>query len=749
MTVCPRPDVSDVRLRKQYESALAQSEENLRVLSHVAFDGIMVEREGIVAETNEAFAEMFGYLVSDLPGRSVASLITLPERSEREGRIHGLGIHGDGTTFPVALCVATAADGQRIYAVRDVTREKRAQEQLSESERRYRELSESTHDLLCLHDLDGHVLEVNNAALRSLGHSYEELDGANLRRFLTPHSAAAFDHYMITIKTEGMAEGHMSVFTKNGERRLWHFRSVLQTSGNRAYVRGLARDVTERERAAIALQKSEQHFRSIIENISDTITILDESGTIQYQSPSVERVLGYKAPEPKRIHYADFIHPDDLPAARDFFAARLNNPGTTGTLDARVLHRDGSWRWMSMVATSHQTPEGLSVIVNGRDVTEQRLLLAQLEQAKRVNSLGHLAATVAHEFNNVLMGMQPFAELMQRPSVSSQNVAKGASYIISSIARGKRVALDILRFTQPASPSVAVVDLARWWERLVPELQAGTGNTISLESSIPANLAVTADASQLTQVLSNLVSNARDAMPHGGRLRIVARRPNADETFPFGVVEHPESFVQISVSDTGAGISEDVISHIFEPLFTTKRNGGTGLGLAVVHQVVERHGGAIFVVSQPGEGTTFHLFIPAALTESRIAEAVGALPRLGAMKILIVDDEPGILDGIAELLARDGATTRTAASAAELVEVAESFAADVAIVDIKLPDGDGIEVGERLRARHPGLCIVYVSGHADARRVPMAEPNVAFLQKPFPISRLVEEILGRGWGARG
>jgi PAS domain S-box-containing protein len=737
----------DMTERLRANEELRRREERFRVLSHVAFDGILMERDGIVDEANESFAEMFGYDPGALPGRSVDSLIRVPERVEPEGRLHATGIRGDGTAFPVALCVATAADGQRIYAVRDVTREKRAQEQLSESERRYRELSEATHDLLCLHDLEGNILEVNSAFLRSIGYPYDELDGANIRKFLTPRSAIGFDDYLRTITTEGTAEGHMSVLTKSGERRLWHFRNVLQISGNRSYVRGLARDVTAQEQAALALQKSEAHFRSIIEHISDTISIIDDSGSISYQSPSVERVLGYKVEELTQTHYADLVHPDDLPAAREFFTAQLNKPGAKGALDIRIRHRDGSWRWLSMVATAHRTSKGLSIIVNGRDVTERRLLLAQLEQAKRVNSLGHLAATVAHEFNNVLMGMLPFAELMQRPAVSPQNIAKGASYIISSIARGKRVALDILRFTQPASPSFAEVDLARWWERLVPELQASTGNSISLEWSIPENLAVTADASQLAQVLSNLVSNARDAMPQGGRLGIVVRRPDVDETFPFGVVEHPETFVQFSVSDTGAGMTEDVVSHIFEPLFTTKRNGGTGLGLAVVHQVVERHRGAIFVDSQPGQGTTFHLFIPAAVTEPRVAEPARAPQLLGAMNILIVDDEPGIVDGVAELLQRDGATTRTASSGAEALEAAETFAADVAMVDIKLPDGDGIDLGEKLRARRPELRIVYVSGHADSRRVPESDPYVAFLQKPFPISRLVDEIVRRGWGA--
>ncbi len=606
--------IRDITRRRQVEARLMESEENFRILCQVAFDGILLERNGLVEEANECFARMFGYEPADLQNRPIATLLRPDGRTWSEGRIEASGIRADGSTFPVSLCIATASDGRRIHAVRDVTLEKSAQDQLRETERRYRELSETTHDLLCLHDTEGRVLEANTAALRALGYSHEEIRGISIRDVLTPGSAASFDDYLRTILEEGSAEGHMAVLNRRGERRLWHYRNVLQTSGNDVYVRGLAQDVTEQERAAVALQKSEQHFRSIIENISDTITILDASGFVQYQSPSIRDVLGYVVSDAPKAHFADYIHPDDRPAACEFFTAQLNNPGAKETLDARVRHRDGSWRWLSMAATARTTAGGLSLIVNGRDVTERRLLLAQLEQANRVNSLGHLAATVAHEFNNVLMGMQPFAELMQRPSVSPEKIARGSSYILSSIARGKRVALDILRFTQPASPSFATVQLARWWEGLLPELEAGTGNSILLQSSFPDELTAWADANQLAQVLSNLVSNARDAMPGGGTLTVHARQPRAGETFPFGVVAEPERYAQISVSDTGIGMSEEVVTHIFEPLYTTKRNGGTGLGLPVVHQVVSRHKGAIFVTTRPGEGTTFHLFLPAGST---------------------------------------------------------------------------------------------------------------------------------------
>jgi PAS domain S-box-containing protein len=270
-------DCADEQLRMLADAA------NFHVLSQVAFDGILMEYNGLVEESNEALAAMLGYTPDELRGVPVASLLRPDARTWSEGRVEGKGIRRDGTTFPVALCIATASAGQRIYAVRDVTKEKLAQQQLHETERRYRELSETTHDLLCLHDLDGRVLEVNSAALRATGYTWDELRGVNIRKMLPAGSVAAFDQYLATITEEGVAEGRMTVVTKRGDRRLWHYRNLVYRAGDQTYVRGLARDVTEQVQAAAALQKSEQHFRSIIENISDTITILDASGYVQYR----------------------------------------------------------------------------------------------------------------------------------------------------------------------------------------------------------------------------------------------------------------------------------------------------------------------------------------------------------------------------------------------------------------------------------------------------------------------------------
>lgn len=633
----------------------------------------------------------------------------------------------------------TERDGQRIHAVRDETECRAAEAQIVESKRQYRELEESSHDLICDHDLDGRIIAVNAAAMRTLGRTREELCAMSIRDLLVPEAQPLFDEYITAICRNGVAEGLMVLRMADGERRTWHYRNAVQFSGReRPVVRGLAHDVTERETALEALRQSERHFRSIIENGSDIIGIIDHAGRLTYYSPSAGRLFGANTEKLRTAHFSKFVHPEDHERAETFLQTHITTPKLVSEIDLRVGH-EGSWRCLSIVGTTIRGADGLpSIITNGRDVTDRRMLEAKLEQANRLASLGRLTATVAHEFNNVLMAMQPFVDLIQRPGASDDIVARGARHISNSIARGKRVVLDMLRFARPAEPSMAPIDLQRWWERLVPELQAPMGNNIDFTWSFDPSLRVLADAAQLAQVFANLVNNARDAMPAGGRLHVTASRPPG-EAFS-GALPNAGAFVHIMVEDNGTGMPEHVLRHAFEPLFTTKQNGGNGLGLAVAHQVVTRHGGTIFAESTPGAGTKFHLFLP--LTDEPAAvepEDAGTEPAIRTRRVLIVDDEPSIGDGIAIALRDRGITAVAVETGGEAERAAMAMNPEVAIVDIRLADMNGLDLGRRLRASFPELKIVFASGHADTRTAAQLS-GATFLQKPFEITELITSI---------
>jgi len=599
-------------------------------------------------------------------------------------------------------------------------------------------------ELTCTHDLEGRILSINRAACETLGLSASTLEGMNIPDLLVAADDPGFAEYMRTIQRDGIANGTMTLLARNGTRRIWEYRNTLDRKSPTPIVRGVAYDVTEREETFRHLLHSEELFRSIVENASDLTAIVELDGKIRYVSPSVERVLGYpgKGLEGNRI--ITLVHPDDTARATGFLVRQIAKSSAIETAELRLQHLSGAWRSFEVVAKNLIKKGRTSAIVmSARDVTERKLLEAQLIQANRLASLGRLAATVAHEFNNVLMGMQPFVELIQRPGATQPTILKGAGHIANSIQRGKRIVLDILRYTQPHLPVTVSIDFGEWWERFSSEAEAVLGNAIALVAKIPVRgLHITADGQQLSQVLSNLVSNARDAMPAGGTLTIEARALEPNGTFPFGFVPNPETFVQISIRDTGQGMPGEVMDRIFEPLYTTRQNG-TGLGLAVAHQVIAHHGGFVFVESEVGQGSTFHLFLPKAFPASRgdtVHTETVEVP--AARRLLIIDDEPSIVDGITALLEQDGFAIDSISNGEEVAQALDRFHPEVVLLDYSLPGMDGSEVYARIREISPALPIIFATGHGDRRIVQerLNDSRTRFLQKPFEVSQLLEMI---------
>ncbi len=604
----------------------------------------------------------------------------------------------------------------------------------------------TSEELVCTHDLAGRILSANIAACEALGYSAAELRRMTIRDLLPADAGAAYAEYMKTLIHKGAAAGMMRIVTRHAGNRIWEYRNTLDPNGGPgAVVRGRAHDVTEREEAFLQVRRSEDYFRSIIEHASDIIVVVGRDGQLRYGSPSVERVLGYPRKILAGLTSLHLIHPDDAHRGAEFLARQIENPAASQTIELRARHQDGSWRSFEMVASNLiKRGQTSAVVINARDITERKLLEAQLVQANRLGGLGRLAATVAHEFNNVLMGMQPFAELMQRPDATPEIISKGAWHIGNSIQRGRRIVLDILRFSQPHVPVTTSIDLGQWWENFASEAEAVLGNSVGVVSTIPPRgVCVVADRSQLCQVLANLVANARDAMPGGGTLTVSANELEPDAKFRFGVVPQPDRFVQISIHDTGHGIPAEVIDRIFEPLYTTRQSGGTGLGLAVAHQVVVQHGGHIFAESEPGKGSTFHLFLPkGALPETDHAASAPAR-KPTARRLLIIDDEDSISDGIATLLAQDGIDVECINSGVLATETVSRFHPDIVVLDFGLPDMDGGEVYNRIREIAPTLPIVFSTGHGDRRILHdrLNDPRTRFLQKPFEIASLIEMMV--------
>ena len=389
---------------------------------------------------------------------------------------------------------------------------------------------------------------------------------------------------------------------------------ILDFDGRCVGIVGIIREVTERKRVEDALRQSERWHRSIIENSSEVVIVLDGDGSAKYVSPSCKRVLGYEQDELMRKSLFNIVHPEDVGTVETEFTRLLELKGASTPLEFRCRHRDGAWRTIVVTARNlMHDPSVYGVIVNASDVTEQRTLELQFQHVQKMEAVGRLAGGVAHDFNNLLSVIHGNAQLalraMPRDTAGFQEVQE----IGLAADRAAVLTRQLLTFSrqQPLTmedirPNAVIEGIQRLLERLL-------GDEVKLTMSLEALVgSVRADRGQLEQVLMNLVVNARDAITNGGKVEIATGDTEVTrEVARLHPGTKPGAYVVIAVSDTGSGMTPEVKARIFEPFFTTKEPGkGTGLGLSTVYGIVEQCGGFLMVDSEPGLGTTFKIYLP-------------------------------------------------------------------------------------------------------------------------------------------
>lgn len=516
------------------------------------------------------------------------------------------------------------------------------------------------------------------------------------------------------------------------ERRLFHLTLILGAVLFALVLHRIRTD--ELHRHQDELRQSEEHFRSLIENGSDMILVVDAGEAISYASPSVMRVLAIDPSAMRGRPLESFL------VRRSDASTLLTAVRAAGSHTATLLFRDGAGAERE-IETIGAVDGKDGVILNCRDVTDRRRLESQLEQANRLSSLGRLAATVSHEFNNVLMGVQPYVDIIRRKT-DDETIQHATQQMARSVDRGKRISEQILRYTRPVEPKVARMPVRQWLRDLEIEIRALAGPNVRVAVVAADDLAIEGDAAQLNQVLTNLAINASDA---GATQIVLEAMPLAGNgVFPFGIVRDPETFVQIVVRDNGKGIPESVKPKIFEPLFTTKTTKGTGLGLAVAHQVVARHGGEIFVESTVGTGTAFHLFLPRSAGEPAVT--VGAVQQVAPDRqrgrVLFVEDDAAIAEGILALLESEGFDVTLAVNGGDALHLLDHVEPDVVILDVGLPDISGIELYQRINEKHPDLPVIFSTGHVDLGLLQesLPPPHPPCLLKPYEIDTLLTTI---------
>jgi PAS domain S-box-containing protein len=510
-------------------------------------------------------------------------------------------------------------------------------------------------------------------------------------------------------------------------------------------------DLTERERAERERDESEARFDQLAEAIQEVFWLVDlDQARIIYVSPAYRSIWG-RAPEQLSVHPEDWlnaVHADD----RERIAAAWQRQRQLEPYDEeyRIVRPDESIRWIRDRAFPVRDAAGRIYRMAGvaQDVTTRRQLEAQVLQTQKMESVGRLAGGVAHDFNNLLTVISGNVELLHGLLEGLPEAAAMLADIGEASGRAAALTRQLLAFSRQEMLKPQVLDLngvVADTERMLRRL---IGEDIALETALAASLPpIEADPGHLVQVLLNLAVNARDAMPEGGRLTIETRAVELDteyETIHAGVVRGLH--VMLSISDTGTGMSPEVMDRVFEPFFTTKPvTTGTGLGLSVVDGIIRQSGGHVQVYSEPGLGTTFKIYLPAATDRATEAAAPESRPATrGHETILVVEDDSSVRRIAERTLAGLGYQVLVAGNGAEgLVRAAEHGATiDLLLTDVVMPEVSGRELATQLLAQRPSLRVLYTSGYTDDAvvRHGVLQADVQFLQKPYTPSALAARV---------
>ncbi len=498
-------------------------------------------------------------------------------------------------------------------------------------------------------------------------------------------------------------------------------RAMLTSGATLVLVALAAWGLQRRERA---LAQSWQRYQAMIEHSSDALILTrPHMGGIFYASPAIQRVLGYTPKDLGGREVLELIHPDSVQAAVRLRDELLRTPGKLSVDEARLLHKDGSYRWIELTRENLlEEPSVRAVVINLRDISERKQAEAErarleqrLRQAEKMEAVGRLAGGIAHDFNNVLGGILGYAEMLSENAPTGSPLKRYADNVLTGANRASGLVEQILSYSHSRRGKRVPVEfgaiVAETLELVRGSLPAG----IRLEAELPAApLYVVGDPTQLHQVAMNLCTNAIHAMHEGGAMRVTLEPADAASERPLAhSVLRAGAYARLAVEDTGSGMDEATQARIFEPFFTTREVGrGTGLGLALVYGIVTDSAGAIDVTSAPGRGSRFAIYLPRVDTPALAEDpAAGPIALGNGERVLVVDDEEVLVALTAEILKRIGYEAVTCADGAAALAAFEAGRIDAVIADEVMPGLTGVELAVRLRRHRADLPFVLVSGY--------------------------------------
>jgi len=599
---------------------------------------------------------------------------------------------------------------------------------------------ESLPGIFYLFDDQGKPVRWNEALEEITQYSAEEIARIHLLDFFGKEDRSKVEASAKKVFNDGKATVEADLLAKDQSKTPYLLTGRRVTVDGENYLVGLGIDITKRRRL-------EEAFRDLFFYAPIGIFIV-QNRKFKMVNPGFLKITGYNEDE--------LLGKDCLTLATNEFkekirvnAIQMLKGKRSSPYEYQFQTREGEIKWAMESVTTTSFNGKKSTIGYFMDITERRRLEDQLARSQKMEAIGILAGGIAHDFNNLLTALLGYGELMKMDLDRKDPHYYYTEEIMKTATRGSNLTQQLLAFSrkQILQPRViSINDLVGNMERLLRRL---IGEDIELVTKIDPDLgAVRADKGQIEQIIMNLAINARDAMPHGGKLTIETADAFLDETYEQRHLEvKPGPYVMLAVSDNGMGMDLDTQSHIFEPFFTTKRMGqGTGLGLATVYGIVRQSGGYIWVYSEPGQGTTFKIYLPRVDEDLDTSEIKPPMVTdlKGRETILVVEDDKALREVISKGLKKFGYGVLEAANGGEALLICEKRKApiDLILTDVVLPQMSGRELVERLEETRPGMKVLYMSGYTENAIVNngILKDNVGFLQKPFKVNVLVLKI---------
>ena len=679
----------------------------------------------------------------------------LQKAKEKPQTFEWLAKHRSGKLFwvEVSLRYARIGKDERYFVtVRDISERKQSQDELRKSEERFRILVESSPNAIMLVQ-DSKIVFTNSAGVKMLGFS----DPAELIGYSNLDFIPLQYHAIVKNRLQNVMQGNynssteLELYKKDGSLLMVESVSVPTTINGKPSILIINQDISQRKEAEMALRESERRFRDILETVHLVAVTIDVNGDITFCNDYLLGLTGWEYKDVIQKRWVDlFVPENDRNRIQSLLMKTLSTRSIPIHYEYPLITRNGEMRnilWDStFLLDKIGGVNGLASL--GRDITEKNQLEEQLRHSQKMEAIGQLAGGIAHDFNNLLMGIIGYSEILLDNFSENDPAWEGIQEIKKAGERAAALTRQLLAFSRRQVLQPEIINLNSIISELEKMLRRLIGENIALQTFLECDLwNIKADPGQVEQVIVNLVVNARDAMPQGGRLIVKTSNIEVDEECTKRFIVIPlGDYVMMEIIDSGTGIAPENQIRIFDPFFTTKKEGkGTGLGLSTVYGIVQQSGGQIYLESQVGLGSNFIIMFPQCKESTPLNKKDERTDyQRGSETILIVEDEDLVRTITAKVLKLQGYKILQAATPAEALLLCEQYNKPIhlLITDIVMPQMNGRELSERVQKQMPSVKVLFMSGYTDDQIIQhgVFDSELEFLQKPFSPTNLTKKV---------